>query len=221
MGVYRCAALCTLFLTASALPRFTLGQQYQDVGGIRYQVVRQEVPRTIAVPTTQPQQQTTYRQQVTTETVQHQQLYTVPVTQYQVVSRLHGRWNPFVTPYWTHHYEPVTVWQQQTATVQLPISRVAVIPETRTVQMPVTEYKTVNEVVERTIPIGPTPTALAAKPITSSGPTATIAALPSGSTTSTSAPSAELAQRPLGGQQLYQDPPKQSPYTPPATVSRY
>ena len=86
------------------------------------------------------------------DTLQHQQLYTVPVTQYQLVSRLHGRWNPFITPYWTHHYEPVTTWQQQTATVQIPVSTVAWAPETRTVQVPTTTYRSVEAIAK--VPIG-------------------------------------------------------------------
>jgi hypothetical protein len=196
-------------------------QDFQDIGGIRYQITRQEVPRQIPVTDVREQQQTTYKQQVTTETVQHRQLYSVPITQYQVVPRLHGRWNPFVTPYWSYHYQPVTVWQQQVATVQSPVTRVAWAPETRTVQTPVTEWKTVNEIVERRTPIGPTPAAaLAAKPLSGGGPSATIAALPSGPTTNSSA-SATVAQRPLGGEALQSDPPRQATGWQQPSVSRY
>ena len=83
----------------------------KNVHGIRYQVI--QVPTQVPITEMRSQEQTTYRQQITTEQVQHQQVYHVPVTQYQVVSTLHNRWNPFAEPYWTHHYEPVTTWQQQ------------------------------------------------------------------------------------------------------------
>lgn len=156
-----------------------------EENGVRFQVTRETVPHSIPVTEMQPQQQTYYRQQVTTENVQHQQVYSVPVTQYQVVSRLHGRWNPFIEPYWTHHYEPVTTYQQQVATVNVPVSRVAWAPETRTVQTPVTRYVAANSVIERKTVIGlvPTGTAMAAKPLSgASQPTATLAARPSEST---------------------------------------
>jgi hypothetical protein len=193
---------------------------YEDVGGIRYQVTRQTVPRQIPVTKTQEQQSTTYRQQVTTENVQHQQVYNVPVTQYRVVSRLNGRWNPFVQPYWTHHYEPVTSWQQQVGTVQIPVTRVAWAPETRTVQQPVTTWETHNQEIVMKTPIGPTPmggapnTALASRPATSA-PTATISPL-SGSTAATS-----VASRPLGGEALQSDPPRQATGWEKPTTGRY
>ena len=193
---------------------------YEDVGGIRYQVTRQTVPRQIPVTKTQEQQSTTYRQQVTTENVQHQQVYNVPVTQYRVVSRLNGRWNPFVEPYWTHHYEPVTSWQQQVGTVQIPVTRVAWAPETRTVQQPVTTWETHNQEIVMKTPIGPTPlggapnTALASRPATSA-PSATISPL-SGSTAATS-----VASRPLGGEALQSDPPRQATGWEKPTTSRY
>ena len=214
------AASAALLLAAVAT-RPVQGQvTYEDVGGIRYQVTRQTVPRQIPVTKTQQQQSTTYRQQVTTENVQHQQVYNVPVTQYQIVSRLNGRWNPFVQPYWTHHYEPVTTWQQQVGTVQIPVTRVAWAPETRTVQQPVTTWETHNQEIVMKTPIGPTPlggapnTALAARPATSS-PSATISPL-SGSTSGTS-----VASRPLGGEAMQSDPPRQANGWQAPSTSRY
>src|SRR5262245_18008069 len=101
----RLALVLTVSASAAALSARADQVYTEDVDGIRYQVTK----RTVQVPVTQmqDQQQLVYRQQITTDTIQHQQLYTVPVTQYQLVSRLHGRFNPFITPYWTHHYEPV------------------------------------------------------------------------------------------------------------------
>lgn len=195
----------------------------EDVDGIRWEVTR----RTMQVPVTQmgSQTQTVMRQQVTTQNVQHQQLYSVPVTQYQLVSTLHGRWNPFITPYWTHHYEPVTTWQQQTATVQIPVNTVAWAPETRTVQAPTTTYKTVEAIVSRR-PLYALPGAagggasqqmLAAGSAASSGPTATLAARPTPSTSTAGATAAGPANVPAvasapityGGTQMTSDPPRQ------------
>lgn len=194
--------------------------KYEDgADGIRYQVIRQTIQRQIPVTVMQDQQQTTYRQQVTTENVQHQQVYQVPVTQYRLVSELSGRWNPFVTPYWTHRYEPVTTWQQQVGTVQIPVSRVAWTPETRTVQTPVTQYRTTNEEIVRRVAVGPVSnpnTALASRPA-GAGPSATISPLAG------VAPPTAVASRPLGGEALTSDPPRQAnSWQPPAaTPSRY
>jgi hypothetical protein len=195
---------------------------YVDENGIRYQVTRQVVPRSVPVTKTQEQTQTTYRQQVTTDNVQHQQVYQVPVTQYQVVSRLNGRWNPFVTPYWTHHYEPVTTWQTQVGTVQIPVTRVAWAPETRTVPQQVTTWETHNQEIVMKTPIGPSPvggggsnTALASRPLTSSAPSATISPLPAGGAQTS------IASRPLGGEAMQSDPPRQATGWQSPSTSRY
>lgn len=217
-----------LSLVLMAMPRPARAQQQQyenGADGIRYLVTNQTVPTSVPVTETRPQQQTTYRQQVTTENVQHQQMYNVPVTQYQIVSELHGRWNPFITPYWTHRYEPVTSWQQQVATVQIPVSRVAWVPETQTVQQSVTTWKTANTVITRRTPVGAvgaaggTSTALAtAQPLPNSTPSATI--------TPNNGAAASVAQRPFGGEALQSDPPKQAtggwqPAGSSATTQRY
>jgi hypothetical protein len=198
----------------------------EDIDGIRYQVTRRTIQRPVAVTEMRDQQQTVYRQQVTTDVLRHQQLYTVPVTQYQLVSRLHGRWNPFIAPYWTHEYQPVTVWQQQAATVQIPVSRVAWAPETRTVQLPTTTYRMASDEQISKVAIGPTPTVpagsqqmMATTGATSTGPTATIAARPGA--TIASAPVAAPAPT-YGGVAMTSDPPKQATgwQTPPDS-SRY
>lgn len=209
MGIQR------MFLAALAVEVVIAGgsataQQYVDKDGIRYQVIQEQIPTRIAVTETQSQQQTSYRQQVTTENIQHQQVYHVPVTQYQVVSRLHNRWNPFAEPYWTHHYEPVTTWQQQVGTVQIPVNKVAMIPETQTVQRPVTTYKTVNNTITRHVAIGMTPTgaggntAMASTQPTNSAPSAQLSAVSPGASQS----GAAVASRPLGGQSMVSDPPR-------------
>ncbi len=215
-------AAATLVLLAMLVAGSANGQvTYEDVNGIRYQVTRQVVPRSVPVTKTQEQTQTTYRQQVTTENVQHQQVYSVPVTQYQVVSRLNGRWNPLVTPYWTHHYAPVTTWQTQVGTVQIPVTRVAWAPETKSVPQQVTTWETHNQEIVMRTPIGPSPlgggsnTALASRPTAGGAPSATISPLPAGGAQTS------IASRPLGGEAMPGDPPRQATGWQSPTTSRY
>lgn len=212
-------------VTCLAAASTTRAQQvsYVDEGGIRYQVTRQTVQRQLPVTEMRDQQQTWYRQQVTTDTLQQQRLYNVPVTQYQLVSRLHGRWNPFMTPYWTHHYEPVTTWTQQVGTVQIPVNRVAWAPETRTVQAPVTTYRTTNEEVVSRVAIGATPvTGGSQQMLAASAPTTPTATLtPRAGTATASAPAvaSATASTTYGGTALNSDPPRQG--WQPAGDSRY
>src|SRR5262245_7606850 len=77
------AALACL-VAANGRSALAQSSPYVDEGGIRYQLVQQQIP----VTEMREQQQTVYRQQVTTESVQQQQLYSVPVTQYQLVARM-------------------------------------------------------------------------------------------------------------------------------------
>ena len=175
--------------------------------GIRYQVIERQVPTQVPITEMRSQEQTTYRQQVTTENVQHQQVYHVPVTQYQVVSRLHNRWNPFAEPYWTHHYEPVTTWQQQVGTVQIPVNKVAVVPETRTVQQPITTWKTVNNTITEHRAIGPTPSGPGANTMMAGAQPQNNAA--SATLQPVQSPAARVAStNQLGGTQMHQDPPR-------------
>ena len=161
-------------LLAQAAPAQNV--RYEERDGVRYQVSSRTVQRTVPVTEMQDRHHTVYTQQVTTDNFNYQQLYSVPVTQYKMVSRLHGRWNPFVTPYWTHNLRPVTTWHQQVANVQIPVSRVAWVPQTTTVQVPVTTYRTA-EVEETTrVAMSEPRTFAKAQPLS---PTATIAARPS------------------------------------------
>ena len=114
-----------------------------------------------------------------------------------------------MTPYWTQKYVPVTTWQQQTANVQIPVSRVAWVPETKTVQTPVTTYRAVNQEVTIRTPIGMAPnapggtTAIAdARPLTQA-PSATLR--PSGGV-----PAVASAAPAAGGQKMTSDPPKEA-----------
>lgn len=187
-----------LVLALGTVSQLTLGQDvtYEERDGVRYQVTRRIAQRQVPVTVMQDRQQTVYTQQVTTNHVNHQQLYCVPVTQYQLVSRMRGRWNPFVTPYWTHNMQPVTTWHQQVANVQIPVSRVAWVPQTTTTQVPVTAYRTAEEEIVTRVAMDKPRSLASAQPLSSSRPV-TIAARSSTST-------------PLGGVALENDPPRQA-----------
>jgi hypothetical protein len=113
--------------------------------GVTYQVTRQVVQRSVPTTEYQAREERVYSPRLVTDYQSFQQTYATPVTQYHMVSRLRGRWNPFVQPYWTHDLEPVTRWEFRPATVQIPVSRTDWVEQTRTVQVPVTTYRTVNE----------------------------------------------------------------------------
>lgn len=196
-----CAALALVCgLSAGA----AIGQEVKMVtrDGVQYQETRRVSQRQVPVTVMQDRQQTVYTQQLTTNTLNHQQLYCVPNTSYQWDTRLRGRWNPFVTPYWTYNLKPVTTWSTQVANVQIPVNQVAWVPQTKTVQTPVTAYRTVEEetVTRVAMNASPTPTTglASARPLSSrpvGGPTATIAARPGTA---------------LGGVKLQNDPPRQA-----------
>ena len=184
-------------VTATVLAHAADGQEIETgADGTRYQVTRRVTQRQVPVTVMQDRQQTVYTQQLTTNTLNHQQLYCVPVTSYQWNSRLRGRWNPFVTPYWTHQLRPVTSWHTQVANVQIPVTQSAWVPQTQTVQVPVTAYRTAEEEVVTRVALDQTQRTLASAQSLSS-PTATIAARPSTSTT-------------IGGRAMENDPPRQA-----------
>ncbi|NOZ40608.1 MAG: hypothetical protein GXP24_10330 [Planctomycetes bacterium] len=179
-----CAGTAMCFQTAHGQVR------YEEKNGIRYQVTQSQAPVTVM----QNRQQTVYAQQLTTNTLNHQQLYCVPNTSYQWDSRLHGRWNPFITPYWSYNLRPVTSWSTQVANVQIPVNQVAWVPQTKTVQVPVTAYRPSETWVAMNTTSAPSTGLATARPLSSS-------------------PSATLAARSgvaLGGVAMESDPPRQS-----------
>jgi hypothetical protein len=103
------------------------------------------------VTTMKDQQQTVMTPKVSTETVAHQQVYSIPVTQYEVVPVLHGRWNPFIEPYYTYETQLVTRYQEQIVNVQIPVTKSQWVTETKTVQVPVTEYKMAKQEIVTTV----------------------------------------------------------------------
>ena len=166
------------------------------IDGVRYQVSTRKVQRTVPVTEMQNRQQTVYTQQVTTQNINSQQTFVTPVTQYQTVTRLRGRWNPFITPYYTYDVKPVTTWHQSVANVQVPVSSTSWVPQTQTYQVPVTTFRTA-EVEETTrVALDQPRTYASAQPLS---PTATIASLPN---------TTVISSTPLGGVAMENDPPR-------------
>lgn len=215
-----CGAVATTCLAAAGVAQNVTYETGPD--GQRYQVTRTVVNRTVPVTENISQSQTTYQQQVVTENQQFQQTYRVPVTQYQLVTRLHGRWNPFITPYYTYEYEPVTTYQTQVATVNMPVTRVSWAPQTQTVQTPVTHYAVRPVEITERVAMGPAPASDGARPLTAanpatSGPSATLAARPSAPAAQTAAQSGPT----YGGRAMQSDPPRQASGWQSPTGSRY
>jgi hypothetical protein len=170
---------------------------YEDgPDGVRYQITRNVVQRSIPTTEYQAREQKVYRPQLTTEYQSYQHTYYTPVTEYQIVPRLHHPFNILGPSYWSHEYVPVTRWEARPATVQIPVSRTNWVEGTQVAQVPVTTYRTTQEEEYHKVAIGVTPTGVA--------PGANVAG---------SAPTASVASRPIGGQQLQSDPPRsQSPW---------
>jgi len=129
-----------------ALAQKTVTHETKD--GTTYRVTRSIVQRPVVQTELQDRQQTVYREVLkvlTTETHDTYRTYQTPVIEYQWVTKMHGRWNPFVQPYFTQSYAPVTRWQSRTEVVSVPVTRRQWVPETRTVQVPVTTVRMVRE----------------------------------------------------------------------------
>ncbi len=121
--------------------------------GVQYRETRHTVARAVPVTEYRDHTQLHWRSQITTET--HDRLHTVhtPVTEYQWVTRLHGRWNPFVQPYYSQQFVPVTRWHAQTQVVSTLVTRHQMVPEVKTVKVPVTQYRIANEEVTHRVAV--------------------------------------------------------------------
>ena len=196
------------WLVAAAIGAVAHGQvttTYEDgPDGVKYQVTRQVVQRSIPSTEYQAREQKVYRPQVTTEYQSYPQTYLTPVTQYQYVPHLRNWWNPLGQAYWTNDLQPVTRWEARPATVQVPVARTKWTEETQTTHVPVTTYRTVSEEYTKRVAVSVAPTSPGVAPATA---TATA-----------------VASRPVsvGSQQYQQDPPRTaSPWATAPTAGTY
>lgn len=159
--------------------------EYVTEGGVTYQVTR--TPKSIPVTEMRTEQHKTYVPQTTVQYQSYPQTYVAPVTQYQWVARQRNWWNPFARPYWTTQLEPVTTWQAQQGSVQVPTTRTDWVENNVTRQVPITTYQTVEDVHK---------VAVRAAPTGALGNTTAIASRPDS----------------YGGQQMTSDPPRTGGY---------
>lgn len=118
--------------------------------GVTYKVTRRVSQGLAPMTEMQTREEKVLRPRTNTQYQAYQQSYLTPVTEYRWVSRLKGRWNPLVQPYWAQQLEPFTRWENRLSTVHVPTTSTEWVEERRTVQTPVTTYRTVqNESVSR------------------------------------------------------------------------
>lgn len=141
----------------------TLGQdvRYYEENGVTYQETVRTVQRPVVQTEWQQREQTVYKQQARTDVRDTLRTYLTPVTQEEWITRMHGRWNPFATPYFTHHLVPVTRWERRAEIVPVPVVETEWVPETRTVSVPVTTQRLAEQKIVSKVPVGRTSTAAA------------------------------------------------------------
>jgi hypothetical protein len=137
----------------------THGQEvrYYEENGVTYQVSERTVQRPVVQTEWQQREQTVYRQQPRTELRDTLRTYLTPVTQHEWVTRMHGRWNPFMTPYFSHHLVPITRWERRAEVVPVPVVENEWVSETRTVSVPVTTQRIAEEKIVSKVAVGRAP----------------------------------------------------------------
>jgi hypothetical protein len=168
-----CRYVCVLTIVAFAQWRAPScaaeeARLYEE-GGVTFRETVRTVRRPVVQTEWQQREQTVYRQQLSTQTRETLRTYTTPVTQHEWITRLHGRWNPFVAPYFTHHLVPVTRWETRAEVVGVPVVQSEWVPEKRVVSVPVTTHRMAEEKIVTRVPIGQS---------TAQAPPARAAALP-------------------------------------------
>lgn len=150
------AATLSFVLAAAAAAQQTVTYETDPNTGVTFQVTRNVTQQLAPVTEMQKREETVYTPRVSTQMQTYQQNYVAPVTEYRWVSRMRGRWNPFIRPYWAQQLEPFTRWENRQTTYQSPTTKTDWVPEKRIVQTPVTTYRTVqNETVSRVAVGGP------------------------------------------------------------------
>lgn len=129
--------------------------RYFQQNGVTYR--DRVVTQRVAIPETQYQdrQETVYNAQHLPAMRTETRTTYVPVTQYALESRTYGVW-PFRQPQTVPQWVPRTQWVPQIQTVQIPVQRKQMLPETRTVRAAQTTMRYIDQprVVERVV-MGP------------------------------------------------------------------
>ncbi|MCC7084955.1 MAG: hypothetical protein IT427_08105 [Pirellulales bacterium] len=174
--IHRHIIASLIFVAASSS---TLWAQQTEVGsdGRTYQVTKQVYQRLTPETHYVDQQYTVYSPRTTTEYHPTTRTVYTPVTEYQWEPYLANRWNPFSSPNVQYRYVPRTRWEIRNEQLQVPVTRQEYVPEVRTQRVAVQSHRV--EDVEQTTrvavrtsgsdPFGNNTTAVAAKPIGSTG----------------------------------------------------
>jgi len=149
--------LAALVLIPAVGGQTLLGEEprYFEKDGVTYRETREVVQRPMAETRLEQREQTVYREQLSTQVQETYRTYQTPVTEYQLVTVLRGRWNPFVLPYLSNEMVPVRRWETRQEIVRTPVARRDLVPETRVVQVPVTTHRIVEEEVIRRVAVTP------------------------------------------------------------------
>lgn len=149
------AELACRWAVAQTPPPAAVDVRYYDENGVRFQETRYQVRqpvrevRTVDQPVTE--YQTTFRTAWEPRTVTS----VVPVTQYEVVPRLHDWWRIFGEPYVAYHLEPYTVWTSVTHSTSVPVTRQETQPQTRTVRLAVPQLRFETQERVTRVALGP------------------------------------------------------------------
>jgi hypothetical protein len=116
-----------------------------DQNGLRYRETTRIVQRPVYDTQWVDQTREVYRPTYTTEQKPTTRTVYIPITEYQTRPVMHGRWNPFIEPYYEYRLVPVTRWETRLETVNIPVVRMQNTPEKQTVKVPVTTMRYENE----------------------------------------------------------------------------
>ena len=109
-----------------------------DVGDGVHLVDRQSNRRPFVWTRVEQRPITTPRDHYGTDFRTVEQLVYAPRTTFEWQAKLKSRWNPFAPPQPTFQLVPHTTWTPILKSVQVPVARHQVVPETRLAQVPVT-----------------------------------------------------------------------------------
>lgn len=185
------------FLVAMVSVAFAQSTSHTEVGsdGITYRVTDNTWQQSVPYTEMESRTKSVYQPQQTTQVQSYQQTYAVPVTEYRWVQRLRGWWNPLTPAYYSHHLEPVTRWNYQSATVQVPVTSTNWVAATQTTQVPVTKYRTVSNTSTTRVAISAAPSSIAPSSL---GPQSTVPVIAS-----------RPAKGPYGSVRIENDPPRE------------
>ena len=133
-----CACLGAALLIPAVSTQVRGQQQVREYveNGQTWRETRYTVRQPVAETQMREQQRTVYREQRDTEVQKSSRTCWVPVTEYRWRTRWAGFW-PFERPYPVREYVPYTRWEPRQEEIEVPVTRVSLVPETRTEQVPV------------------------------------------------------------------------------------